>query len=153
MSDSRKQLDYSSIETWEDLRKEKLALRAEIDDLGGNIAASAREVVMKGVKVTAATVASVAVAKGVAAYARMRREKDAVETARTTGPIADATDSIAPDTKSPQSPDPGTQEDGNQGRLTSLFMYIDILIKLIHAAREVYDGIQEFGAESVYEEE
>ncbi len=143
MSDSHTEFDYASIETWEELRNRKKLLQSEMNQLGGQIASSTREVVRKGVKVTAATVASVVVAKGIAAYADMRRKKEN----RSSDPLQGAPD------MGENRADDSAYEPEAHGYLTTLVMYIDILVKLIHSARDVYDGIQEFRSELMPDEE
>ena len=111
MSKQQREEDYRKIESWEELRAHKLKLQGEIETLGGHIASSAKEVVIKGVKVTAATVASVAVAKGIAAYASMRREK---------GHENNSAAELKAEEAAPASE--------SNGHLATLFTYIDILI-------------------------
>ena len=69
---TRKEL--ASVSSFAELRQARADIRSEIDELGEQIVTSAKGLAVKGVKVTAAGVASVLVTRAVKAYVRWRRE-------------------------------------------------------------------------------
>ena len=144
MNKGSHKVDFERIETWEDLRVVKGELREEIDALGSSISSSAREVMIKGAKVTAATVASIVVAKGIAAYSQMQREKAERREQVTSG------DGAVDASYSEPTEQPETEANS---RLATLFMYVDIVVKLIRSAQIVYGNIQDLRSEFKTEEE
>ncbi len=138
MSNYEHRIDLTSIESFDEIRERKQALKAEIDDLGKEITASAKDIVVKGAKATLTTVAIAIVTKGMATYLKLKRTGASSE--------VDLEDNFI------EGQDMTADSEGRESKLHGILVYIDMLIKVVDSAKVVYSIIQRYH-EADWEEE
>ena len=130
MSNYQHRLNLTSIESYEEIRERKQALKAEIDGLGKEITTSAKDIVVKGAKATLTTVAIAIVTKGMATYLKFRSKQEGGVVSRS----GESTDSR----------DLPMEDSTRESKLHGILVYIDMLVKVVDSAKVLYSVIQRY---------
>ena len=138
MNNHQRRIDLTSIESFNEIREQKQALKAEIDDLGKEITASAKDIVVKGAKATLTTVAVAIVTKGLATYLKLKRTS--------------ASSQVEQKDSTFENQDMKVDGAAHESKLQGILVYIDMLIKVVDSAKVVYSVIQRY-REMDWEEE
>lgn len=117
----------TSISSWDELQARKAELNNEIDTAGQEIANQTKEFLVKGARITAATVTSILVTKAVANYVKYRKlkdERDAKFNQTTTAPPLEQQESSTA---------------SSAGRAATFLMWMDTIIKIVQTGIELYN--------------